>query len=334
MVAAQEPLQVLLELTRQMLADRPVDALLAEVTQALLRILPGSHSSVRLFDETRSSLVAGARAGQGSDSAPITFEKGQGIIGWVAEHGKAARVSDCLKDSRFIPAPVQGFAIRSLLAVPLMSNGEVIGVLTVSSPEVGAYSPDDEVLARLVANSTVPTLEKARIERLALTDQLTGIYNQRYLMLRLSEEFERARRTGAPLSLLLIDLDHFKQINLTYQRSVGDLALASFAERTRQVVRRYDVLVRRGGEEFVLVMPGTTIADAIDVATRIREVTNSLPLSGGEKVNVRVTVSIGAVEWDRLEEPEQLDRRAILAMYEAQKNGGNRVVVGEVPAIF
>lgn len=311
-----------------MLAERPVDEMLGEVARSLLKLLPGTHSSIRLLDETRSNLVAGARAGQGSDDEAVTFQKGQGIIGWVAQHGKAARVADCSQDPRFVTSPVQGFAVRSLLAVPLLSSGEVIGVLAVSSPEPNAYNSEHELLARLVANCAWPALEKARLEHLALTDRLTGVYNQRYLMLRLSEEFERARRTGAPLSLLLIDLDRFKQINLTYQRAVGDQALAHFAERTRQVVRRYDVLVRRGGEEFVLIMPGTTIADAIDVATRIREVTSSLPLTVSDTVNVRLTVSIGAVEWDRVEGPEQLDRRSILAMHEAQTKGGNRVVIG------
>lgn len=311
-----------------MTTDRPVQETLDEVVRAALRLLPGTHASLRLLDETCSGLVAGARAGQGSEEAPVTFEKGQGVIGWVARHGKVARIADCSQDPRFMPSPSQSFVIRSMLAVPLMEDGEVMGVLAISAPDPGTYDADHELLARLLANCSLPALERARSQRLALTDPLTGVYNHRYLMLRLAEEFERARRTGAPLSLLLIDLDRFKQINLTYQRSVGDLALAHFAERTRQVVRRYDVLVRRGGEEFVLLMPGTTIADAIDVGTRIREVTSSLPLTVGDGVNVRLTVSIGAVEWDRIETPEQLDRRATIAMNGAQVNGGNRLVVG------
>ena len=114
--------------------------MLGEVARSLLKLLPGTHSSIRLLDETRSNLVAGARAGQGSDDEAVTFQKGQGIIGWVAQHGKAARVADCSQDPRFVTSPVQGFAVRSLLAVPLLSSGEVIGVLAVSSPEPNAYN--------------------------------------------------------------------------------------------------------------------------------------------------------------------------------------------------
>jgi diguanylate cyclase (GGDEF)-like protein len=328
MIDAPHALQQLLQLARQVNRPQPVDTLLSEVAGCLMRLLAANHASVRLLDETGSNLVAGARVGEGAEGAPVTFERGQGLIGWVAQHGQAALVGDCQKDPRFLPAPGQGFPIRSMLAVPLLSTHEPIGVLAASSPEPSKWSDDDEAMAWLVANSTVPALERARLDRLSLTDHLTRTYNRRYLIHRLNEEFELAKRSGAPLSVLLLDLDKFKQVNVTRGRQVGDRVLASFAERTRQVVRRCDVLVRRGGEEFVLVMPGTTIADAIAAAHRIWEVTGSIPLAGGDDVDVRVTVAIGAVEWDRVEDAEQLDARAELAMYDARTRRKPRVAAG------
>ncbi|MBI5536177.1 MAG: GGDEF domain-containing protein [Deltaproteobacteria bacterium] len=328
MIAAEQALEVLLDLTRRLGADRPLDVLLAEVTEALLKVLPGQHASIRLLDETRSVLIAGARSGEGASSAPVTFHKGEGVIGWVADHGESACIDDCATDPRFLVAKGQGFSIRSILAVPLMSAGEVIGVLSVTSSKVAAYSTKDEVLARLVGNCTVPSLEKARLARLTLTDHLTHAFNQRYLMPRLREEFERARRMNTSLSILFMDLDHFKTVNDTLGHTVGDQVLLGFAERARQVVRRYDVLVRRGGEEFVLIMPGADIHDAMSIAVRIRDAVCEAPIAAGGGAMVPLTVSVGAVQWDGAESAEQLDRRADGAMYEAKKQGRNLVVAG------
>jgi diguanylate cyclase (GGDEF)-like protein len=326
MIGAEQALEVLLDLTRRLGDDRPLDALLTEVTDALLQVLPGEHASIRLLDETRTVLIAGARSGEGTGHAPVTFSKGQGVIGWVAEHGESACIDEVDKDPRFVVSPGQGFSFQSILAVPLRSAGEVIGVLSMTSSLRGAYSAKDEVLAKLVGNCTVPSLEKARLARLTLTDDLTHVYNQRYLMPRLREEFERARRTSAPLSILFIDLDHFKVINDKWGHAVGDIALVAFTDRARLAVRRYDVLVRRGGEEFVLVMPGTTIDDAVSIATRLREGVAETPIAAGTGAVVALTVSIGAAQWDGNEDAEQLDRRADAAMYEAKRLGRNRVV--------
>lgn len=324
-----QALDELLELTRRVGGRVTIDAVLEAVVGSALRLLPATHASIRVLDESGTNLLAGVRAGEGVESAPVTFRKGEGVIGWVAEHGEPARIGDCASDPRFVPAPrPQGFAIQSMLAVPVRSSLDVIGVLAVTSPERDAFDERDELTAMLLANSASSSIAHTRAARLALADPLTGAFSARYLIQRLVEEFERARRTGAPVSMLWIDLDRFKQVNQSVGRAAGDQVLASFAERTRQVVRRYDVLVRRAGEEFVLLMPGTAMADAIAMASRIKEVTASLPLFGGDGVNVRSTVCIGVVEWDRVEDAEQFDRRAEQAAAEARGKGLNRLAIG------
>jgi diguanylate cyclase (GGDEF)-like protein len=328
MIEPRDALSVLLELTRKLTEERPLESALGEVTAALLRLLPGDHASVRLLDETRSELIAGARSGRGASHAPLTFMRGEGVAGWVAEQGEVARIADTNADPRFKQATDQGFQIRSLLAVPLFSGGEVIGVLSLTAADPGAYSADDELMARLVANCTVPPLEKARLARLTLTDPVTLAYNQRYLMPRLREEFERATRNNEPVSILFLDLDHFKRVNDTWGHAVGDLVLRTFAERVRPAVRKYDVLVRRGGEEFVLIMPGGSLSDAQYIAERIRIGMSEAPIEAGG-VQIQQTVSIGAAEWDRFEDPVSLDRRADAAMYEAKRAGRDRVALAE-----
>lgn len=128
------------------------------------------------------------------------------------------------------------------------------------------------------------------------------------------------------MSLLYLDLDHFKSVNDRHGHAVGDVVLRTFADRVRRVVRRVDVLVRRGGEEFVLIMPATGATQAHASGNRIQQSLHSEPFEV-DAARIRQTVSIGVATWDKRETPEQLERRADEAMYEAKRLGRNRVVV-------
>jgi two-component system, cell cycle response regulator len=329
MLEPRAALDVLIDVTRRLIEERPLEDSLHDITEATLRLLPGTHSSVRLFDESRTELLTGARSGEGAAEHPPTFRRGEGIAGWVAEHGKVTRIDDALVDARFKLEPGQGYTIRSILTVPLWAGGRVVGVLSVTSPQPSAFSDDDEILARLLANCTVPPIEKARLERLALTDHHTLAFNQRYLLPRLHDEIAAARSSVTPLSVLLLDLDHFKRVNDEHGHAVGDAVLRAFADCVRDTVRRQDVLVRRGGEEFVLIMPQTSGAVAARVAERIRTRLASAPVDGGGGVHVAQTVSIGVATWDGNEQPTELEQRADAAMYEAKRRGRNQVAVAE-----
>jgi diguanylate cyclase (GGDEF)-like protein len=331
MLDAHETLSLLLDLTRDLSADQAVEAALKRVTDAALTLLPGRHSSIRLLDDSGSELIAGARSGEGATEQPLVFRRGEGVVGWVAERGEVVRLADATQDPRFKPATGQGFDIRALLSVPLWSGGKTIGVLSVTAPTPDAFTADHELLARLLANCSIPPLDKARLERLALTDHHTRAYNQHFLPTCLTDSLERARRTVTPLSLLLCDLDHFKLVNDEHGHLVGDLVLRGFADLVRESVRRGDVLIRRGGEEFVLVMPDTPEETARGVAERICQRLRDRPLSGGPGVAVRQTVSVGVASWDGLEDAASLERRADFAMYDAKRGGRDLVAVARRP---
>jgi two-component system, cell cycle response regulator len=320
---ALKDLLVLLQLTEQLTDGRALEDALRAVTDATVTILPGDHASIRLLDASRTHLLASARSGTGRDSPSLQLRASEGVSGWVLEHSEPARVIDVRKDPRFVSSKGQGFAIGSMVVEPLISEGAPIGVLSVSSPEVNAFSQTDELLARLLANCSVAPIQRSRLERLAVTDDLTLAFNGRYLASRLVEELERARRSAAPLSLLWMDLDHFKRVNDTHGHPLGDQVLRTFVERVRAATRRVDILVRRGGEEFVLLMPATSTAQAKVIAERVRA-------SAAEPVvvgNVRLTqtVSIGIATWNGRESPEALQKRADEAMYFAKQSGRNRV---------
>lgn len=327
-------LEALLALTAQLTSDRPLEEFLKLVTDTALDLLGADHASIRLLDASRTALLSGARSGTGAEGRPMSFKRGEGLIGWVVDAGEPIRLDQVQGDSRWVPSKSQTFQVTSLLAEPLWSNGEVIGVLSVSSPTLGAFGDDAQLLLRLCANCSSPPIERARLRRLAMFDDITMAFNHRYLVPRLTEEMERASRSGSDLSVLLMDLDHFKQVNDAHGHAVGDSVLRTFADRVRTHVRRLDVLVRRGGEEFVLIMPSTSAPQAHATGHRIQQAIEEEPIVvEGAHGPIEQTVSIGVATWDGRERPEALDKRADEAMYEAKRLGRNRVVVATPRAI-
>jgi len=323
---ADDQLVLLLALTRRLTQDTSLEESLQVVTDAAITLLGADHASIRLLDDDCTTLLCGARSGSGVEHAPLSFRPNQGVSGWVVEHGDAVRLADATTDERFEARPEQGFAVRSMMAVPLWSGGRVIGVLSLSHPDAAAFDDRAELLARLLANCTVPAIERSRLERLSVTDSHTRAFNRRYLVPRLEEEMARAGRQSSSLSLLMMDLDRFKRVNDAHGHAAGDRVLKEFADRVRMATRVQDALVRWGGEEFVLVMPDTNAELAAQVAERIRADVAATPIAAGEDVEVGQTVSIGVATWDGAEAPGALERRADEAMYEAKGAGRNRVI--------
>ncbi len=333
---ARRALLTLLELTQTLTDDHSLEESLRHVTEAALDLVPGDHASIRLLDGTHTELLSGARSGAGETLPPMTFRRGEGLIGWVVEHRHGIRVGQAGRDPRFKPAPTSNtkFPIQSIVAEPLWSAGDVIGAVSVSSPNMHAFTADHELLVRLLANCSAPPIERVRLRRLAMTDDLTLAYNQRYLAPRFYEEIERARRNRADMSVLMMDLDLFKRVNDEHGHAVGDSVLRFFADRVRSVVRKVDIFIRRGGEEFNLVMPGTSLEHARATAERIRRAQADAPFVIGD-LKITQTVSIGVATWNGEEAPEELQRRADMAMYRAKENGRNCVEIArdeEVPS--
>jgi len=203
----------------------------------------------------------------------------------------------------------------------------VTGVQSMASAESGAFDAEDIDAARLLANCAVPTIEHARLARLTLTDETTATFKRRYYALRLQEEMGRARRGRSRLSVAFLDRDHFKQVHDAHGHEVGDLVLQAFADRVRDVIRRYDVLVRRSGDGLILVMPNSGLRQTQVVAQRVRRSLGSHSLQVGSLPGITQMVSIGVAEWDQAEPATEIGRRADQAMYEAQHAGRNRVCV-------
>jgi diguanylate cyclase (GGDEF)-like protein len=310
---------VLLRLTQQLSQGHSLEVTLQAVTDAALELLPADHASVRLLDGARTHLLATARSGAGTEHRSVAMKPGEGIAGWVFTMGAPARVDDARNDPRFVSRVPQGFTIGSMLAEPLLSNGKAIGVLSVSSSHVGAFTNEHEILARLLANCSVPAIERARIDRLDLICELTLAFNARYLVPRLHEEIERAKSSSEPLGIVAVDVENLKAVNDGYGRDCGDRILSQLAERVRQVVRPLDVLVRGREDELFLILPKTGLEDAQRVAREIDEAVKREPFEMMPGARVTQGVHIASLAWDGATNADALVHRVEEAL--AQEGG-------------
>jgi diguanylate cyclase (GGDEF)-like protein len=218
---------------------------------------------------------------------------------------------------------------RHYLAVPLISGGSGFRLLLIGRDAKTIQSQGVDIAAAMAKQVSV-ALDKARLikdlENLATTDGLTRLYNRRTFLQRAESELERSRRYGRPLTVLMMDVDHFKSVNDSHGHEVGDRVLRVLADECRRNLRQQDVLGRYGGEEFVAFLPETTREVAEEVAERLRKSVESLRVPI-ERDNIRVTLSIGIAtlrEKDR--DISALIIAADQALYDAKQRGRNRVV--------
>lgn len=175
-------------------------------------------------------------------------------------------------------------------------------------------------IERMIKNS----LEK--IETQLYFDELTQVYNRKTGIKRLNEEIARSKRTGSPTVIAVVDIDNFKDINDTYGHLVGDKALSRLANQIKQSVRACDVVVRYGGEEFLIILPNTDEINALLALERVREQIARKPLLvGGNRIQLTVSIGLKEISFD--EDAHTAINKADIALYQAKKNGKNRVEV-------
>ncbi len=223
-----------------------------------------------------------------------------------------------------------GQVARDILIAPVTFKSVPLGVIVLAT--AGDFAPDADKLLESARTELGLAINNAlaheRLQRLAAIDPLTDAYNRRFGLARLGEEFSRAVRAESPLGVLMVDLDHFKAVNDTYGHLVGDRVLRTVARACRRVIREGDVLVRYGGEEFLVLLPGAGAEDVLEVGERVRRVVAETTVAEGDQ-RIAVTVSLGgATHGNAVASPEALIAAADAALYEAKDAGRNRLVVG------
>lgn len=216
-------------------------------------------------------------------------------------------------------APVGWLAIRWLQGVDPFND-------IAGSTGLYLYMLVGTILAFSLFGWYVGTKEQHLI-KLTLRDALTGVYNVRFFRERLQEEVHAAQRTGAPLTLVSFDLDHFKKVNDTYGHSVGDEVLTAVCQAADKVVRKYEVLARVGGEEFSVLMPQCSTEHGAKIAERLRQKISAVKLDLDGEQMVSVTVSLGVAGFVENDDAKSLYDRADQALYLAKERGRNRVEI-------
>jgi diguanylate cyclase (GGDEF)-like protein len=230
---------------------------------------------------------------------------------------------------------------RPYLCVPLTAHGEAIGLihlhLDLAIPEgqqAGSIPEDLQRLAGTVADQLALSLSNLKLRenlhRQSIRDQLTGLFNRRYLDETLVREVSRAKRTNAPLGVIMLDIDHFKQFNDSFGHEAGDLVLRHLGEFLQTQVRREDMACRYGGEEFTLILPGASLSATRERAEALRQGMQRLRLRYGDQDLGTVTISLGvAVYPDHGVSPETVLQAADAALYAAKHAGRNRVMAAD-----
>jgi len=232
---------------------------------------------------------------------------------------------------------------RSIMNVPLFSKGEIIGGLLFRSFKPHAYTDHDLRLAERVSNQIAGSIANAQLfaalkkaqqelkeseqkyRELSIVDDLTQLYNSRHFYHQLKMEIERADRYGQPLTLLLLDLDDFKQFNDAYGHIEGDKVLLRLGQVVKRCLRQTDSAYRYGGEEFTVLLPMTTGRNCVVTAERIRMEFKKEIFSPGPGQDVHVTVSIGLAQYKPQEDMKAFVHRVDQLMYLGKKNGKDRV---------
>jgi two-component system, cell cycle response regulator len=218
-------------------------------------------------------------------------------------------------------------SVRSILAVPLLVGERVVGVLSVQSRRASAY--DDHHLSALatIAQQAAVAVENARHYTLATIDSLTGLHLRDYFFRRFDEEYKRAKRYAGTFSVLMLDLDGFKDINDRQGHLAGDRYLRALGSAIKMRMRGADLACRYGGDEFCILLPETDLAGARPIAERLRLALARLVVEV-EGASLRTTVSIGIASYPDHDtgEIKGLLLRADQALYQAKRSGRDRVV--------
>lgn len=256
----------------------------------------------------------------------------QGLIGRYAYWGQVALIEDIKDQSQAQPTAEEEW-FKSLMIVPISVDGNLLAVLALARGDETPFSRNELYIVQSLACQIGTAIHRGwlykKLEALAVTDGLTGLYNRRYFEETLAKEFARAQRYQLVLSVILIDVDHFKHYNDNNGHQAGDKLLQKISSIFEECIREVDVAARYGGEEFILVLPETTKEAALRVAGRIREKVNQLTAPGASDQPLgKISLSMGIASHpaDALDQ-ESLIKHADAALYLAKSSGRDQVII-------
>ena len=331
---APDYFQAFVDLAKALTAKLHVDDVQQEVMKAVGQLFFARDWSLLLLDPRANELHFVIVVG---DAAPVLrgmrLKVGEGIAGWVAQQRQGVVINDARGDPRFSPRMDQTtqFNTGSLVAAPLVARGALLGVLElVRGPGAVPFTDADLRALQPFCDFAAIALDNARrfeeVEESTVYDACTGLLNLRFLQSRLPQEVARAARYVHPLSVIFVDLDHFKAVNDTLGHARGNALLQDVGRALPKALRTTDRAIRYGGDEFVMLLPETDKAGALVVAERLRGLLH--PYFDAEDLQpLAVSASLGVASYPEDADTEQdLLNAADRALYRAKNQGRNCIV--------
>lgn len=328
-----DALRDLIEVAKTVVSTLDLDTLLQAILVSAMHYSETPAGSVALYDTKKKELSLHAHRGLSSEFIKVerwTVSRG-GLTEQILNSGEIFIVDDT-ESTPFFHNPVAiNEGIRSLICVPLIFQDEIVGILYLDDFKPRTFDRQRLELLSILSSFAALAIHNARLHKktklMAITDYLTGLYNHRYFQQILTQELGRARRYQKMLSLIILDIDNFKTFNDRFGHAVGDKVLIAIGEIVSRSLRKVDYAFRYGGEEFVILLPETSLENAVLTADRLREniaeeAVNSIP----ETSEIRITVSAGVACY-----PENgTSREDLFALmdsylYKAKSMGKNRV---------
>lgn len=275
------------------------DAILKSIMAEMNRFFQPEKWALFLVDEAAQYLVYTLSEQDGNaQPAKSRIKIGEGMAGWVAQNGETLIIPELGLDPRFrSEAESYTSGMRSAICIPLRSRSRTLGVIQLFNCKIEALTDYSISFLHVLCDYAAVGIENSnamqRIQELTITDDCTGLFNVRHLYATMGKEIERARRFNDQFSLIFIDLDHFKSVNDQYGHLLGSRLLAEVGLRVRLHIRAVDSAYRYGGDEFVVLLPGTRKLDATNVATRLWSALRSTEYLINEQLNLRISASFG-----------------------------------------
>jgi diguanylate cyclase (GGDEF)-like protein len=316
-----------------------INEILSTTLTELVESLGMDRGGAALLDRDHTHLTVVAETPEGTPQSALGVQipiDGNYSSQYVIENRKPLAIADAQHDPRLekVDELLRERKIASILILPLIVHGQVLGTIGLDSFKQREFSQEEITLAWHAAIASAQAIENAqlyaKVQRMAIHDELTDLLNRRGLIEFGQREFERARRFQRGLSAIFMDLDNFKDINDCYGHSGGDIFLRKLAKALKEVVREVDLIGRYGGDEFVVILTETSLATALEVAERLRRRVQTTQIAIGSEI-ASTSTSIGVAELTpETSDLAELIARADQALYQAKRSGGNRIDVASL----
>jgi len=319
-------LSFLNNISKMAISSEDAEQMMSDIVREIQKNFNYDHIGIGIMDYATKDIEIKAEAGTTAQALGRRIPVGTGVLGRVARTGASALVQNAAAGHLAGVLPDS----RAVLCLPISYGETLLGVLNVESRDENAFAPQDVLILNTLADLLATALHNSfvfqRLQQQSITDGLTGIKTRRFFWEALSSEWKRASRSGRPFSVVLIDLDKFKEVNDSLGHLEGDLVLARVGRLLEQKCRQSNVVARYGGDEFIILMPETGIEQAQVLAERLRLWLATDPMLEEHHITGSFGVASFPVHGFSIED---LIRMADEGMYLSKRGGGNKVSTSE-----